>query len=263
MEMMMKVLVLHDVMARHIPLDKRSFAVNDPDEWELYDNISSALDRLFASMSEDFTALMKEDEGIYGDKRYESCDVFDGRLYRFIFTVTVQHGLASSGHEILSDYFDFQPWVQSELEWAWEQTGAKTPFFPISMKDLVTLDGIEPPALPPKVEARGKASVKKLGDNFTFAKQLWRGQEFKTVIQDEEEIEDVANPLFTTHDWKKEGPRIDSLLEEETMEKNKLQKNMEEKNQEEGKDNCLGSRVHEEGYFENETACAQIVTSIC
>merc|ERR1719491_1578444 len=134
-------------MLRQIPLDKRSYSVPAMEDWELYENtITAGLERFHTMAANSLAKLAKAD--VPEDLKLESCDLFDGRLYRYIFSALVSHGLKNDG-EIGADFFKFAPFVQEELDVIWKQSGNKSAFFPVDMKSLLDFPGIEPPEMPP------------------------------------------------------------------------------------------------------------------
>merc|ERR1719487_247919 len=182
LQVLVKTLVLHEMMLRQIPLDKRAYSVPALGEWEFYEEkVSAGVDRYFTMLSKALEQLNKatSPEGV----SLETCDLFDGRLYRHLFHVLVKQGISTKG-KIAEDFFQFTPYVKEELDALWKEAGSKDKFFPVDMASLLSFPGLEPPGMPEQLKPRPKPAVQP--NTNEFLETLWKEFPFSTITQDVE-----------------------------------------------------------------------------
>eukprot|EP00929_Paragymnodinium_shiwhaense_P082526 TRINITY_DN4351_c0_g1_i1.p1 TRINITY_DN4351_c0_g1~~TRINITY_DN4351_c0_g1_i1.p1 ORF type:complete len:1954 (-),score=750.05 TRINITY_DN4351_c0_g1_i1:133-5994(-) len=241
MELVVKALLLQEILQRQIPIDKRAYTAPEVEKWGLFsDNITSALEEYYESLCTDLAKLHKAK--LPEDLKFECCDLFDGRLYRMVFHLTVEQGMAAKG-VIDAKFYDLQPWVMEELEFAWSESGAKGKFFPIQMKAVKEEDAglsVTPPAMPPTLKPRG---CQELGESDSeLLKMLQKDVTFSAKDVQFKDCSDEQFPksVLWGEDKKTgglqwtEGKQYDSVLYEETMELNEGQKKMQEKLKQKG-----------------------------
>merc|ERR1712107_61404 len=157
MELVVKVLMLQEILLRKLPLSARACSLPAADHWGLFsEKISCALDQYFSSMVADLGKLLLQT--VPHELKLDSCDLFDGRLYRHIFHSTVAEGLACGG-KVMDTFFGFKDSAVSELTFLWAELKGQPEtdgFFPIIMTALKDFPGINPPTMPPKIQAREK-----------------------------------------------------------------------------------------------------------
>jgi len=226
MQLVVKALFLQEAFVRYIKLDKRSFNIPAVEDWPLFEeSISSAMDRYFTKMAADLEKVMRSrPEGV----PLQAADMFDGRLYRYIFHIIITKGLAGNG-KVEADFFKLQDWVMKEVQFLWAESGSSEPFFPIAMDALKSLPNIQPPDMPARLPAMAKPELADIKSNFLEA--LWEDATFKDMkmveITDVEEDNvlwaDENNSDARTYQWNKYAS-IDSFKEEENMDDNEAQK---------------------------------------
>jgi len=226
MQLVVKALFLQEAFVRYIKLDKRSFNIPAVEDWPLFEeSISSALDRYFSKMADDLEKVMKSPpEGV----PLHAADMFDGRLYQYIFHLTITKGFAAKG-KLDADFFKLQDWVLEEVEFLWSESGSSEPFFPIVIEALKGLPNIQPPDIPARLPPMSKPELADIKSDFLEA--LWEDATFKDmsmVEATEMEEENVLwavddDPEAKTHKWNRYG-QIDSFKEEENMDDNEAEK---------------------------------------
>mmetsp|Transcript_92223 Transcript_92223/g.176876 ORF Transcript_92223/g.176876 Transcript_92223/m.176876 type:complete len:1979 (-) Transcript_92223:351-6287(-) len=221
MKLVVKALIIQEIMLQQIPLDKRATALFDADDWELWENITGALDRYFAQAAQDLSKMLEKEapEEMRGSSAscLDTCDLFDGRLYRFIFNVVIKCGLESKG-KIGEAFFGFPAWLKESIEFMWSEAGGggKQGFFPINTTSLKDVPGIDPPELPEKEPKREPPVLKEFQNE--YLETLWKDMKFKNIREVEADDEETCSELFEEPcNWTR-GSYLDSLKEEETME---------------------------------------------
>lgn len=226
MQVVAKVLLVQEMLLRHVPLEKRAYKMFSSSEWELFDeHISSALENYFSTLSADMGALSKAK--LPEELALSVHDLFDGRLYRHTFFKTIQRGLEKKG-KVDAAFFGLQGWADEELSFLWKQTGAKDKFFPITMSALLNFPGIEPPALPDASTntSRKKPQLAKVDSELLH--MILQAASVKDIAEKEVPPVNSDLSLFSDFKWANSG-LLDAVVAEETMEMNEGEKRMAEK----------------------------------
>jgi len=232
MKLFVKVMLIQEMMLRYVPLDKRAFTTIPVDEWELYaESISGALDRFYAFVSKELGRLNKQPEAELQDLKLDSCDLFDGRLFRHLFRFVVATGLSEKGKEVKADVFQFSSYIVEELDFLWSEASSKEKFFPLKLSAMKDLPGLEPPQLPEQARVRERPVLFKIESGLFDA--MWKEKADNLRENDEDEPED-AGLLWDRYEWK-QGVRVDAIQEVQEMEKNEAEKRMEQKMREKKK----------------------------
>jgi len=191
-----------------------------------------ALDRYFEMISKDLGAIYPNLKSAAALEAVDlsACDLFDGRLYRYVFIAIVAEGLSTKKQEVSKDFFKLQSWAEAELNAIWEEAGKagdKDGFFPISISALKDMEDIAPPSMD-NLEGSSRTKPKLLPVSSDMLEGIWQEAAAPVDIQDEEEEESAIVPLFDAdneYEWRKEdekawmqGKKIDSLHYEEKME---------------------------------------------
>mmetsp|Transcript_33055 Transcript_33055/g.51346 ORF Transcript_33055/g.51346 Transcript_33055/m.51346 type:complete len:2017 (-) Transcript_33055:221-6271(-) len=232
MNLTVKVLLLQEMLLRQLPLDKRAYSIPPAEDWKFYQETiaEGALPNYFSLIVKVLAKLLKEDpQGMLID----SCDLFDGRLYRHVFHIVVAQAEETKG-KVGADFFAFKDFVTAELELLWKKVGSKDKFFPLDLTDILGFEQFEkPPEMPPQEGVRPKAQLQPYDNVFLAA--LWKDFDFDRIDEQNATSAAVGCQLWEDpYGWYEHG-KIDSIKAEEFMEENAAEKKLRLKLEAKGK----------------------------
>mmetsp|Transcript_45205 Transcript_45205/g.105396 ORF Transcript_45205/g.105396 Transcript_45205/m.105396 type:complete len:1912 (+) Transcript_45205:101-5836(+) len=238
MKLFVKSIMIQEMLLRYVPLDKRAFTTISNEDWEFFaEFIGGALDRFYTHLSEELGKINRGSQTELEGLKLDSCDLFDGRLFRHVFRFVVSAGLAEKSKEVKSDTFKFSSYIIEELDFLWSEASSassKEKFFPLKLAPIKDMAGLQPPDLPAQAGARERPVLFKIESELFDA--MWKEKADNLNQKDEDEPDD-AGLLWERYNWKdkNEQKRVDAILEVQEMEKNEAEKRMEQKMREKKK----------------------------
>eukprot|EP00400_MALV-I_sp_L67-5_P000606 gene606-251_t len=219
-----KVMILHDVMLQHVPLQHRSLATFQKCDWGFLADgacgslLSQHYFEICASVLGKIVPV--KESSAKNDTFVDAHDFFDSRMFRFLMYTVVKNAKGAACGE---DYFGFEKSVTATINFLWDQTreDKNCGFWPIEVSNIGDLFGDIPdekllpkpqkvmksPAITQLKETEVFDRLMKNEDLDKFLDQDAKKPAFKYDVNPPERFEDVC---FTEEGWQK-NITIDSV----------------------------------------------------